>query len=307
MFDYKISLEDKELFDKYVFHYPYEVSCINFTCLYMWRKFNKLSYEIINDYLCIAGEAQGKPFVLPPLTKNDYDVSLLKDTLDILHQRFQQEGHSFRMKLVPKHLNYLIDKTHPGEYSFEADRDNFDYVYLTENLVELKGRKLHSKKNHWNYFMNNIPHEYVPLTKDLINGCMTLVRELKEGPYTTLQSSLLDSEEVAIQEALSNMDKLGFTGGAIIIDNKVEAFTFGEPLTSDMMVAHIEKANSKIRGLYQAINQQFCEHECSNYKYVNREEDMGFEYLRKAKKSYQPVKMTEKYDVTLLKENKDGN
>lgn len=307
MFKKSITLDDKELFDQYVYSFTYDISCINFTCLYMWRKFNKLTYEVINDYLCIAGEIQNKPFTLPPLTKKDYDQAQLTETLDILHSYFKRENKPFLLKLVPKHLNNLIDTTHPGKYEFHADRDNFDYVYLTENLITLKGRKLHSKKNHWNYFMKNIPHEYVPLTKDLIDGSMDLVKELKEGPYTDLQLSLLDSEEEAIYEALSNMDKLKFKGGAIIINDKVEAFTFGEPLNSDTMVVHIEKANSNFRGLYQGINQQFCQRECGDFKYVNREEDMGFEYLRKAKKSYRPVKMIEKYDVTLVEEGKNGD
>ena len=302
MFNNSIHLEDKEMFDKYIYQYPYQVSCINFTCLYMWRKYNQLTYEIINDFLCVAGMAQGEPFILPPLTKSEYDLPRLADTIDIISKRFKEKGHSFRIKLLPRHMTELLDKTKPGQYYFQADRDNFDYVYLAQDLIELKGRKLHSKKNHWNYFMNFVPHQYMPLSKNLIEGCMALVKELKAGPYTSFQAALLDSEEEAIRQALNNMDQLGFKGGAILIQDKVEAFTFGERLNDNTMVAHIEKANAQIRGLYQAINQQFCQHECTDVKYVNREEDMGFEYLRRAKKSYHPIKMIEKYDVTLIEE-----
>ena len=307
LFNYSVQLEDKKLFDRYTFAYPYEVSCINFTCLYMWRKYNSLTYEIINDYLCVSGVAQGKPFILPPLTRGDYHMASLSDTLDMIMERFKEHNQPFKMKLVPKHMNDLFDKTKPNQFRFQADRDNFDYVYLTQSLIELKGRKLHSKKNHWNYFMNFVPHQYVPLTRDLVGGCKNLVKELKEGNYTNTEIALLDSEEYSIGEALDNLEYLGFKGGAILINDKVEAFTFGEPLSKDTMVVHIEKANSQIRGLYQAINQQFCLHECSEFEYVNREEDMGFEYLRKAKKSYHPVKMVEKYDVTLMKEGKNAS
>ncbi len=304
MFNKEITLEDKELFDQYVFTFPYEISCMNFTCLYMWKNFNKLTYQVINDYLCIAGEVEGNSMVLPPLTKKDYDLPSLGDTLDIIQKRFKEKNKPFIMRVSPKHINYLLDTVHPGRYEFTADRDNFDYVYLTEKLINLSGRKLHSKKNHWNYFMKNIPHKYVPLTKDLVDDCMNLVKELKQGDYTPVQAMLLDKEEEAIYDALHNMDKLKFKGGAIIIDDKMEAFTFGEPLNPETMVIHIEKANSNIKGLYQTINQQFCEKECSEFKYVNREEDMGFEYLRKAKKSYRPEKMIEKYTVTLAEEEK---
>jgi len=306
MFKNEISLKDKSLFDSYTTDYPYEISCMNFTCLYMWRKYNKLTYEVINDYLCVAGIAQNKPFVLPPLTRKEYNISSLSDTLETIKIKFKQLNDPFRVKLLPKHMNDLFDKVMPSQFRFQADRDNFDYVYLAEDLIELKGRKLHSKKNHWNYFMNNIDHQYVPLTKDLFHDCMALVRELKQG-YATSQPEVLDSEEEAIFEALHNMEALNFKGGAILINNKVEAFTFGEQLNSNTMLIHIEKANANFRGLYQAINQQFCELHCTHVKYVNREEDMGLEYLRKAKKSYQPVKMIEKYDATLIKEDDYAN
>ena len=104
-------------------------------------------------------------------------------------------------------------------------------------------------------------------------------------------------EDRAIYEAISHFKELGFRGGAISIDSKVEAFALGEPLNPDTAVIHIEKANPDIPGLYAAINQLFCAEEWSGVKYINREQDLGLENLRKAKESYYPDHMVEKYTL----------
>ena len=92
--------------------------------------------------------------------------------------------------------------------------------------------------------------------------------------------------------------ELELTGGILRVDGQIVAFTIGEPICSDTFVVHIEKAFPDVQGAYTMINQQFVEHECMDYKYVNREEDTGDEGLRKAKRSYRPVFMVEKGVVT---------
>ena len=98
--------------------------------------------------------------------------------------------------------------------------------------------------------------------------------------------------------SLRLFEELHLTGGVLRIDGEVVAFTIGEPICEDTYVVHIEKAYADVQGAYTMINQQFVEHECMNYKYVNREDDTGAEGLRKAKLSYRPVYMVEKGDVT---------
>jgi hypothetical protein len=105
-------------------------------------------------------------------------------------------------------------------------------------------------------------------------------------------------EDYAIHQALTYFEDLNFRGGAILIDNKVEAFALGEQLNKDTAVIHIEKANPDILGLYAAINQLFCLKTWSHMKYINREQDLGVEGLRKAKESYHPHHMVNKYILT---------
>ncbi len=109
----------------------------------------------------------------------------------------------------------------------------------------------------------------------------------------------LEYEKFAILEALGNFKYLGFQGGVIELYGKIEAFTCGEVLNEDTAVIHMEKGNTEIRGLYQMINREFCRHAWPHMTYINREEDMGIEGLRRAKKSYNPVKLINKYEVTL--------
>ncbi|WP_053954813.1 DUF2156 domain-containing protein [Inediibacterium massiliense] len=306
MFQHDITLKDKDLFEKYVFSYPYETSGLSFTSLFMWRQLNEFKYEIINDFLCIGGVSllnmdKKEPFVLPPLAVGKYDLNKLSITMDEIKKRFDQKGFPFQIKLLPKHLIPTFDEAMQDKLIFTEDRVNFDYVYLTNDLIELKGRKYHSKKNHLNYFMRNIPHKYVPLTKDLIQHCLDFNKRLIDyKDLNSFSNHLIEAEEIALKEALLNMDHLNCKGGAILIDNEVQAFTLGGKLYNDTIVVHIEKANPTIKGLYQAINNEFCKNECIDIKYINREEDMGLENLRKAKLSYRPYKMVEKFNVTFI-------
>ena len=107
-----------------------------------------------------------------------------------------------------------------------------------------------------------------------------------------------NSEMCVTLNSLRLFKELELTGGILRVDGQIVAFTIGEPICSDTFVVHIEKAFPDVQGAYTMINQQFVEHECMDYKYVNREEDTGDEGLRRAKRSYRPVFMVEKGTVT---------
>jgi hypothetical protein len=104
-------------------------------------------------------------------------------------------------------------------------------------------------------------------------------------------------KEYAVHEALISFEELDYRGGTIIIDSRVEAFSLGEPLNRETAVIHVEKANPDIQGLYAAINQLSCLHAWADMKYINREQDMGIEGLRKAKEPYHPHQMVNKYTL----------
>jgi hypothetical protein len=134
------------------------------------------------------------------------------------------------------------------------------------------------------------------MTPDIIDQCLELqaewcnLRQCQENPG-------LNSENIAIKELFTYMDKLPVFGCAIFINGKIEAFSIGEKLNEKTAVVHFEKANPEIDGLYQLINQWFCQNELTYYNYVNREQDLGIEGLRRAKESYHPDHLVDKYIV----------
>jgi hypothetical protein len=178
----------------------------------------------------------------------------------------------------------------------EPTRDHFDYVYRSEDLIRLAGRKYHSKRNHIHQFLRSHSFTYTPLNNELVKACLALAESWCEWHRCEEDMNLLDEWE-AVRQALNHFDDLRIEGGAIIIDNKVEAFALGELLNEQTSVVHVEKANPEIPELYTMINQQFCEKLWRNVPYVNREQDLGEPGLRKAKESYYPYHLEEKFTI----------
>lgn len=264
--------------------------------MYMWRKGYSIEWAIIDDFLCIKfGLLDSAPSLLCPFGPDD-DAGLDR-VIDKLADYFKQQQWPLTMKGISVEMMALLQKAKPGFFSFQDDRNNHDYVYSTEDLINLAGRKYHSKQNHINFFKRTYSYQYEAITPELIQPCMLSAREW----YTTHNGSEDDSlkrEYQAIIDVLANFQTLAVQGGAILLDNKVAAFTFGEKLNSDTAVIHVEKGLD-VRGLYQVINQEFCKSAWADFTYVNREEDMGIEGLRRAKQSYHPVKLIKKYSAVV--------
>lgn len=310
IFDGRITIEDKELLDEYLNGFEYKTSGLSYSSMYMWRNINEFSWQIIGDYMCISGIShleleQGiiLPFMLPPLTRTGhYEPEKLRATVLEAKRIFEAQGHEFSIRLLPFHMIDILKKAFPGELNFIDDRPNYDYVYHVQDLIDLKGRDYHSKKNHLNYFKRTFEYEYVPLTPDMTEAAMQFIAEFnarKQVPEHEMM--MLKMEEEAMEDVFRNIDKLGFLAGAILIDGKIQALSVGGYLGNKIITVHVEKANVEYRGLYQAINNEFCKHIASRVKCINREEDMGIPNLRKAKLSYKPCKLIEKYIVKFKK------
>lgn len=184
-----------------------------------------------------------------------------------------------------------------NKFICESIRDNAEYIYLSEDLAFLRGRKLHGKRNHinkfnevynWSYEEIN-PNNYAQALDVAKQWCAAHGVHGKEG---------LSSESCAIKASFKHYEELGFYGGLLKIDGKAAAMTVGEEINKDCFVVHFEKALDGYDGLYAAINNQFSKR-LTKYKYLNREEDMGIEGLRKAKLSYRPAILLEKNSFTL--------
>ncbi len=291
----EITLNDKQLFDRYLELHNPQVSELTFTNLFAWRKYYRFKYAEINGLLCIiASPCRSDPYVLMPI--GDLSGGAFEETFRELQDYFRQVGWKPVFKRIAQNeLDYFKKHVNPEE-DIAYDRDNSDYLYSTQDLVQLKGKKYDGKRNHINKFKSKYDFGYVPLNCSLISECSRIMEEwcrekncsCQEGDYCERQANM---------ELLKNFRILGCKGALIQVNGKYEAFTVGEMLNSDTAVIHIEKANSAIQGLYPVINQQFLEKEWQDTVYVNREQDLGMEGLRRAKLSYNPLKMIDKYTV----------
>ena len=175
--------------------------------------------------------------------------------------------------------------------AIEPRRDSYDYIYLREALAKLEGGRLKAKRNHVNRFVSEHPdYEYRELTPALFDECRrieTLWRD-ERGNVNPAFGDTIAAEHRVMENVFAHWDELGMIGGSIFIDGRMAAFTYGAAVTSDTFDVCVEKADRTVDGIFSVINQQFCSRLPKDFIYVNREEDMGLEGLRKAKLSYHP-------------------
>lgn len=195
-----------------------------------------------------------------------------------------------------------IERLLPGRYVFEPARDNFDYIYEREKLSLLPGKKYHGKRNHIARFKENNPDwNYERIDNRNIDEAIEMNLEWCRQRGCD-QSEGLQKESCAVMRGFKYYFDLGLLGGLIRVNGKVVAFTFGSPVCENTFVVHVEKAFLDIQGAYPVINQQFVKNELEAYQYVNREDDVGDEGLRRAKESYRPAFMYERYCAVLKEE-----
>ncbi|NLP41525.1 MAG: DUF2156 domain-containing protein [Veillonellaceae bacterium] len=297
-----IKLDDKPVFDSFFRARRYENAHFNFTNLFMWRHAFNIEWCTEAGFLLIRAAWGKEQFALQPFGPE----AELGKAITIWEDYFKQNNLPFIISGIESGAALQFEKLRPGFFKFHEDRDNYDYIYSAQDLINLKGRKFHSKKNHFNNFKKVYSNfVYLPLSAELVGQCVATAADWFEKKTDTIKNELIDYEKNAIIEALTNQEYLDLTGGVIMINGTVEAFTFGEQLNADTAVIHVEKANADIRGIYPAINQQFVKHAWSKMRYINREEDMGLEGLRKSKLSYNPVKFVKKYVVTIRDQEQD--
>jgi hypothetical protein len=302
----KLTEDDVKTLKEYFAGYDYRGAGYTFLANYIWRNSYCLCWERINDYLSIAGAdcmtREPKAIISMPLTRDGgYDLEKLRKVILEARRRFEERGIDFTIERIPKHMVHYLEEAFPGQMKFVHDRDDDDYVYEKDRLINLPGRALHKKKNHLNYFLKTYKYETGPITREMIPEIMDLVRRVRdERSYGQEEHESLIAEEDAVTEVLKFLDDPDVYTVVIKIKGKIEAFAIGEKLSADTAVEHFEKANDDIRGLYQAICSEFCKALPEELIYVNREEDMGLENLRQAKEALKPHHMEEKYNGCFL-------
>lgn len=289
----KPTLEDKKMIDEFM-ESPLAEGCdYTFANFYLWSSFYKVEFAIHQNTLIFKTEIdeQNEAFAFP-IGKGD-----LHPAFEAMMEYANEKGFPFRMYGVTEKMKAILEELFPDKFQYTEDRDGADYIYNTTDLAELRGKKYHGKRNHINNFKLT-DWSYEPLTAENMPECWEMnVAWCKQNNGKENDSS--EAEYCVIKKMFKDFDYLGLTGGVLRQDGRVVAFTVGERLSKDVFVVHIEKAFSEVAGAYPTINQEFVRHAAMDYAYVNREEDMGLEGLRKAKLSYRPAIILMRYHVEL--------
>ena len=287
-----IGIEDRDVIDGRLREYRPETSELTFTNMFIWRSHYGFEWSLYRDWLLVIGGNSGNGVqALPPVGPPSR-----AEVTRMLFTWMRDERQTAKPRIDRADARLASELGESGGFVVEPTRDHFDYVYLTGDLIALSGKAYRAKRNHLNYLLRSHTIVYEPLTEAHVEACLGLAENWCALRRCEEDLNLI-GEWDATRVALSHLRALQIKGGVILINGKVEAFTLGERLNEETAVVHIEKANTEIRGMYAAINQQFCEKEWPDSRFINREQDLGEPGLREAKLSYTPDHMVEKYII----------
>lgn len=270
----------------------------SFTNLYLWGR-QKAAF--LEGRLAFFSHFYGRSVYPFPIGPGE-----LKPVLEAIFHDAERRGIPCRLTSLTREDCLSLQELYPGRFHFRQDRDSFDYVYGINDLADLAGRKLQRKRNHVNRFFKDHPNAVlVPLTAENLSSAREMVRlwflnRIENAPQGTY---LL--EQVAMSRAFDHFEELALEGGLLMEGEDVLAVTMGSRLSSNTFDVHFEKARDDIDGTYAAVNREFARYLRQKYpelEFLNREDDLGLEGLRKAKLSYCPHHMVEKYWAYLAEE-----
>lgn len=290
-----VSLDDKEWINDILSQVDFHTCEYTFGNIFSYGA--KMEIKVGNIAGCLVSKCVQNDYVMYccPIGRGD-----MKKAVEFILDDAEKDGRDFEIFAISSACAEFISKSFPDVFDISLERDTFDYIYLGEDLINLSGKKYQPKRNHISYFMKNNNWSYETLSKENIPECYEMSKLWLENSLEEYREEL-EGELKIIKRVFDNYESLDYVGGVLKVDDKVVAYTMGEPASKDVFCVHVEKAFSDIRGAYPMINQQFVKNELSGYKYINREDDTGAENLRKAKLSYYPAILAEKYEAKLRK------
>ena len=284
------AIGDKKNIDRILKNSPCPTFEYNFATVFLWQKPYDLQFAIEDEMLYVSSFEGEKSFLLP-CGKGDF-----KKAVDKVISYANSRGFGANFYSVTESQREFLEKEYPMEFSFYDDRETADYIYKSESLINLTGKKLASKRNHINRFLSENPDWcYEAVTEDNIEEVFRMHDKWCEAADYGRDG--LENEGEAVRNALKYFKELEFTGGLIRSGGEVVAFSIGEELNKNTYLIHFEKAFYNINGAYPMINREFAFHNCSEYEFINREDDNGDEGLRNSKLSYRPHEILKKYYV----------
>lgn len=282
-----ITVEDRDLLHRVLWDAEGHGSEYSFANLFFWG-----DQQICTQFhtpLILSRFGNWMAYLYPRTT--EYTTILLEDA--------KERGIPFRYWGMTLEESAALDRAFPNQFQINASRNSFDYVYDIERLCTLSGKKLQSKRNHCNRFEQDHPdYQVLPLTPDLLTQCGEFTIRWYEEHAHLHDPSDYDKEKIAIAKAFEHFDALKMEGIALVCDLGLVGFSMGNRIRENMFDVNYEKALAAVNGAYPMVNREFARYLHTQYpsiRYLNREDDMGIPGLRRAKESYYPDILLEKY------------
>ena len=263
----------------------------SFANLYLW---GRQRTAFLDGYLVVLSQFDRRSVYPFPVGQGG-----IAPVLEAVIQDARDRGIPCCFVAMTKEDCDTLEALYPGAFRFHCDRDSFDYIYNIDDLADLKGRKFQRKRNHLNRFMEAHPgYTTEPLTDANKEEVEKLLADWFAQRLAVDPTEDFHLERTALERALASHEQLGMEGLVLRENGEILAMTMGSALSDTMFDIHFEKAKLDVEGAYNAINYEFARYLRSRYpnlRYLNREDDMGLEGLRKAKLSYRPAMLLEKY------------
>lgn len=294
----RLKLTQMDEYNRILFSCPPRGCEYSFANLFLWGR-----QQVAFLHGCVAFFAHfyGRSVYPYPIGSGDRRAVLEEILLDA-----KERGIPCRITGLTDADRAELEAWFPGKFLLRSNRDGYDYVYAIDDLADLKGRKFQKKRNHVNRFRSDHPHYEVqpltacnlPLAQHMVNDWYAKrMKEDPEGDYLL--------ENIALARAFQNYDWLHMDGIMLLDEGQVLAVTMGSQMSADTFDIHFEKAREDVDGAYTAVNQEFARYLRLKYPHIaflDREDDMGLEGLRKAKLSYNPHHMVEKHWANLAED-----
>ena len=299
MLEFKpLLLETKAFLDPFFVQYG-EGSCQHsFAAAYcLQEKYGNL-YAIANNFLYILRQNRCTPneetYLFPLGNLADGRIAI-----DTLLSEAHQKGKKLLFETVTEKAKNFLEENYPGHFYIEEKRDNAEYIFNREKLAELKGKEYEGKRWEVHRFQKEFEGRYSieELVPSYFEEVKAFSRRWYDDFYTEETNAQLRAEEKALDNALENFYELGFHGLVILIDGKIAAFEYGTPLNQDTYDGFVEKADRSYKYIYKMLNNTVAGRCPGSIKWLNWEEDLGHEGLRKMKLSYRPEYLLKKYLV----------
>ena len=264
----------------------------NFGNIYIWDKYYRQLICRFGGRMLTKLRYEGMPAFVFPIGSGP-----LRPAVEALQEFADARGYPLVMRGITAPHREMLEREFPGRFVFALEEKNQDYIYLAEKLATYAGKSLHGKKNHCNRFEAENDWRFVPLTRELIPGCLDMLVVWNEENHDRLDASI-SFEHDALIRAFAAFERLGLEGGVLFSGDRIVGFSLGEMANADTFDIHFEKAEITRNGAYPMVCRELTRMLIARHpdlKYINREDDMGLEPLRRSKLSYKPEYLLEKY------------